>query len=127
MMPSVIVTGLIGVAGALGALARYLLGRFVAERAGSPFPFGTLLINVSGALGIGLLFSLASRQMISSVLQSVLATGFLGGYTTFSTMCWESVQLLRGGNRRTSLLYLVASFSLGGLCVLLGFALGWII
>jgi len=127
MMPSVIVTGLIGVAGALGALARYLLGRFVAERAGSPFPFGTLLINVSGALGIGLLFSLASRQMISSVLQSVLATGFLGGYTTFSTMCWESVQLLRGGNRRTSLLYLGASFSLGGLCVLLGFALGWII
>ena len=127
MMPGVIVTGLIGLAGALGALARYLLGRFVAERAGSPFPFGTLLINVSGALGIGLLFSLAARQIISSVLQSVLATGFLGGYTTFSTMSWESVQLLRGGNRRMSLLYLSASFSLGGLCVLLGFALGWII
>ena len=48
MMPGVIVTGLIGVAGALGALARYLLGRFVAERVGSPFPFGTLLINISG-------------------------------------------------------------------------------
>jgi fluoride exporter len=126
-MSGVIVTGLIGVAGALGALARYLLGRFVAERAGSPFPFGTLLINISGALGIGLLFALASRQMISSVLQSVLATGFLGGYTTFSTMCWESVQLLRGGNRRTSLLYLSVSFSLGMLFVLLGFALGWII
>jgi CrcB protein len=126
-MPGVIVTGLIGMAGALGALARYLFGRFIAERAGSPFPFGTLLINVSGALGIGLLFSLASRQILSSALQTILATGFLGGYTTFSTMCWESTQLLRGGNRRAGLLYLSASFSLGGLAVLLGFALGWII
>jgi CrcB protein len=126
-MSGMIVTGLIGVAGALGALARCLLGRFVAERASSPFPFGTLLINISGALGIGLLFSLAERHIISSVAQSVLATGFLGGYTTFSTMCWESVQLLRGGNYGTSLLYLTISFSLGLLLVLLGYALGWII
>lgn len=126
-MPGVIATGLIGGAGALGALARYLLGRFIAERAGCSFPVGTLLINITGALGIGLLFSLASRQIITSVLQSVLATGFLGGYTTFSTMCWESVQLLCGGNRRISLLYLSVSFSLGGLAVLLGFVLGWVI
>jgi CrcB protein len=127
MMPGVIMTGLIGGAGALGALARYLLGRFVAERTGSPFPFGTLLINISGALCIGFLFAMASRHLISAALQSVLATGFLGGYTTFSTMCWESVQLLRGGSRSASLLYLGGSFSLGLLAVVLGFALGWII
>jgi len=89
--------------------------------------YTTLLINVSSALGIGLLFSLATRQMISSAMQSVLATGFMGGYTTFSTMCWESVQLLRGGNRRTSLFYLSISFSFGLFLVLLGYAVGWVI
>ena len=127
MMQEVITTGLIGLAGAFGALARYLLGRFVAERTGSQFPFGTLLINITGALAIGFLFSIAARHIISSAMQSVLATGFLGGYTTFSTMCWESVQLLRGGSRNASLLYLGTSFSLGLLAVILGYALGWII
>ena len=125
-MQGVITTGLVGLAGALGALARYLLGRFVAERATSPFPFGTFLINISGALAIGFIFALTSRSLISAAWQAVIATGFLGGYTTFSTMCWESVQLLRGGSRNMSLLYLGGSFLVGFVAVTLGYALGWI-
>ena len=88
-------TGLVGLAGACGALARYLLGRFIVTRTSSALPWGTMLINVSGALLIGLIAGLTSRHALTPLVQTVLATGFLGGYTTFSTMSWEGVQLLR--------------------------------
>lgn len=126
-LPSVALTGLIGLAGAMGALVRYVLGRFVAERTGSPFPLGTLLINVSGAFLIGMAFVTASRHLMSSSVQAVLATGFLGGYTTFSTMSWEGVQLIRGGSPWTSVLYLGGTIALGLLAVVLGFAVGSVI
>jgi CrcB protein len=124
MLLSLLMMGLTGLAGACGALARYLLGRFIAERLGSSFPFGTLLINVSGAFAIGLLFALAGQRIISAALQSVLATGFLGGYTTFSTLNWEGLQLARGGSNRLSLLYLGGSLLLGLLAAAAGLALG---
>ena len=117
--------GVVGLAGALGAAARYIFGRFVAERAGSQFPLGTLLINITGAFGIGLLFALAGRRFITPASQVILATGFLGGYTTFSTMSWEGVQLARGGSTRSSLLYLGSNLVLGLLAAALGLVLGW--
>ncbi len=126
MLSSIISTTLIGLAGAMGALMRYVLGRFVAERTGSPFPFGTLLINVSGAFLMGLIFVAASHHLISSPMQAILATGFLGGYTTFSTMSWEGVQLMRG-SRWTSILYLGGTVALGLLAVVLGSSLGRVI
>ena len=116
--------GSVGVAGALGALTRYTLGRFIAERAGSQFPLGTLLINVSGAFVIGLLFALTEHRMIPPTLQVVLATGFLGGYTTFSTMSWEGVQLVLGGSTRLSLLYFGGNIVLGLLAVTVGLIVG---
>lgn len=119
--------GVIGLAGGLGALARYMLGRFIAERAGAEFPFGTLLINVTGAFVIGLLFASAARKLVSPAWQTVLATGFLGGYTTFSTMSWEGVQLVRGGSSHLSLLYFGSNLLLGLLAAILGLALaGWL-
>lgn len=117
--------GLVGMAGALGAVVRYVVGRFIAERAGAEFPLGTLVINLTGAFGIGLLFALAGRHLINAVLQVTLATGFLGGYTTFSTMSWEGVQLARGGSTVLAFLYLVGSMMLGLLAVSGGLALGW--
>src|SRR3989441_12988964 len=116
--------GSVGVAGALGALARYALGRFIAERAGSQFPLGTLLINVSGAFVIGLLFALAKHRMITPTLQVVLATGFVGGYTTFSTMSWEGVQLVLGGSTRLSLLYFGGEIVFRLVSLTLGLVLG---
>jgi CrcB protein len=118
-------TGLVGLAGAVGALARYLLGRFIAERAGSQFPLGTLLINITGALLIGFLFAFTGRKLIIPALQLVLATGFLGGYTTFSTMSWEGVQLARGGSTRNSLLYFGSNLVLGLSAAALGLLVGW--
>ena len=122
---SLVQAGIVGVAGAAGALVRYLLGRFIAERAGSQFPLGTLLINVTGAFVIGLLFAFAGRKLINSSVQIVFTTGFLGGYTTFSTMSWEGVQLARGGSTRDGLLYLGGNVILGLSAAVLGLALGW--
>jgi CrcB protein len=85
---------------------------------------GTLLINVSGAFLIGLLFALTGKHLISSPVQTVLATGFLGGYTTFSTMSWEGMQLARGRNLRHSVLYLGGHIALGLPAAVLGLALG---
>jgi fluoride exporter len=118
---------LVGLAGAAGALARYLLGRLVVERTKTTFPWGTLLINVSGAFLIGLLFGLTGQKVISIQTQTMLATGFLGGYTTFSTMSWESVQLIKGGTIRQSALYLTANFVPGLLAAALGIVLGGIL
>ncbi len=117
-------TGLVGLAGTCGALARYLLGRFVAERAGSQFPWGTFIINVSGAFVIGLLSAFVTHKILSIAAQTVLATGFLGGYTTFSTMSWESVQLARGGSTARSMFYLGGSALIGMAAALLGVMLG---
>jgi len=101
------------------------IGRLIAERSNTQIPLGTLLINITGAFLIGLLFALTSRKLITSSLQTTLATGFLGGYTTFSTMSWEGLQLARGGSTRLSVLYLGGSLLLGLLAATLGLALGW--
>ncbi|GAC1632568.1 MAG: fluoride efflux transporter CrcB [Ktedonobacteraceae bacterium] len=119
---------LVGLSGAVGAVARYLLGRFIAERASAQFPLGTLVINLTGAFLIGLLFALAGHKIISASQQVMLATGFLGGYTTFSTMSWEGVQLVRGGSMARSMLYLGGSVTLGLVCTTLGLLLGgWVL
>lgn len=115
---------LVGLAGALGAVFRYLLGRFVAERVSSQFPLGTLLINITGAFLIGLLSALAGHKVISTSQQVILATGFLGGYTTFSTMSWEGIQLVRGGSTTNGMLYLSGSVALGLVCATLGLVVG---
>jgi CrcB protein len=88
------------------------------------FPWGTLMINVSGAFLIGLLLGLTGHKVISTQAQTVLATGFLGGYTTFSTMSWEGIQLMKGGNPRQSAFYLAANVVPGLLAAALGIALG---
>jgi fluoride exporter len=115
---------LVGLAGAAGALTRYLLGRFVAERVSSQLPVGTFIINISGAFLIGLIAGLVGQKVISTAVQLVFATGFLGGYTTFSTMHWEGVQLIRGGSTARGLLYLGGSFLLGVPLAALGMVLG---
>ena len=123
----IVLVVLVGLGGALGALVRYLLGRFIAERTHAAFPAGTFLINVTGSFLIGLLFSLAGQKLVSQTTQLLLATGFLGGYTTFSTMCWEGKQLLQDGNLRFGMLYLGGTLASGLLAAVLGLLLGRIL
>lgn len=121
---SIGLAGAVGMAGATGAVARYLLGRFIGERISPSFPLGTLIINVSGAFLIGFILALTTKKFLSPLTQSILVTGFLGGYTTFSTMAWEAVQLSRGGSRRQSWLYLGGNVVPGLLAAALGLLLG---
>lgn len=82
----------ISLGGILGANARYVLGTWIATRYGTSFPYGTLVINVSGSFVIGLFLTLiAERFVLHPNWRLFFAVGFLGAYTTFSTFSFESV------------------------------------
>jgi fluoride exporter len=82
---------------ALGGVARYYLSSIVQHRFGADFPWGTLLINVSGSLLLGFIVRYASATMVSPELRLLLTVGFCGGYTTFSTYSFETATLLEDG------------------------------
>lgn len=112
---------LIALGAALGANARYLLSNWVAARWGTGFPYGTLLINVLGSLGIGIVLGLlAARPGSSPVWQPLLVTGFLGGFTTFSTFSIETYRLISSGQQIQAALYVISSVILGLLAVFAG-------
>jgi CrcB protein len=113
------------VGGGVGATCRYGLSRFVGERYGGEFPLGTFLINVTGCFALGLLSSLlAALHRDTALLTALLATGFLGGYTTFSTYALEGVVLYDDGRRRLAAYTLLGSVVLGLLAAGLGAAVG---
>lgn len=107
---------LVGIGGALGSLARYQLGRFLSQRSGTAFPLGTFLINITGAILLGLLTGLDAPGNV----YLLLGDGFLGAYTTFSTFMYEGFQLFGDNRKRNALTYIIASLVIG----LLGFVLG---
>lgn len=90
---------LVGFGGFLGSIARYLAGGAVHRLAeGSVFPYGTLFVNVTGCLAIGFLAALSeARGVLSPEARVFLLIGVLGGYTTFSSFGYETLQLVRGG------------------------------
>jgi CrcB protein len=116
---------LVGLGGFLGAIARYALGGWAAEKWGGGFPYGTLLINVSGSFVLGLFLAVtASRLPLDPRWRLLFAVGFLGAYTTFSTFTYETVQLLLANDWRPALAYVGISNVLGVGAALLGVGLG---
>ncbi|HSO95460.1 MAG TPA: fluoride efflux transporter CrcB [Acidimicrobiia bacterium] len=99
-------------AGALGAPARYLLEQAV-RRAGQVFPWGTLVVNLSGSFAIGLVTGAALAQGFSPDARAVIGVGFLGAYTTFSTYAYEIVRAAESGEVRVATLYALSSLILG--------------
>lgn len=99
----------VGVGGLLGANARYAVGRLTAERFGTSFPVGTLLVNLSGAFVIGVLVTMLTARVADPAWRLLLVTGFLGGYTTFSAYSLEVVTLLLAGRWGTAAGYALAS------------------
>lgn len=84
-------------AGGVGASLRYLVDGFVAERTEGAFPWGTLVINATGSLVLGLLTGLAMYHGFPKTSKVVLGTGFCGAYTTFSTFTYETIRLMEEG------------------------------
>jgi CrcB protein len=87
----------IAIAGALGAPVRYLLDGFLQDRSSGVFPWGTLVVNVTGSFLLGVLSGLALYHAFPSTPRLVLGTGFCGAYTTFSTFTYETVRLVEDG------------------------------
>ncbi len=87
----------VGLAGSVGAAARFVLDGTVRSRTTTRWPAGTLLINVSGSLLLGLLTGLVIFDHASPTLTLVAGTGFCGGFTTFSTASFETVRLIQQG------------------------------
>jgi len=114
----------VAVAGALGATTRYLVDHLVSARLQGLLPWGTFLINVSGSLLAGVIVSLAAGQAITPAWSQVLAGGFLGAYTTFSTAMYESVRLLEDGARREAAINLVLPLLSCVLAAVVGWHLG---
>jgi len=116
---------LISAGAILGANARYWLGDWAAQKWGAAFPFGTLIINLSGSLLLGLFMTLATeRLMLDPRWRLLFAVGFLGAYTTFSTYTYESFNLLFSGQWLPGLLNLLGSSVLGVIAVGIGVYLG---
>lgn len=112
----------------LGANARYWLGGWVAERLGTGFPYGTLLINLSGSFALGLFMTLiTTRFVVDPAWRLFVAVGFLGGYTTFSSYTYESVNLILAGQTLAGVFNLFGSSFLGGVACLAGIWLGRLI
>jgi fluoride exporter len=111
----------IAVGAALGANARYLVGVYVAQRFGVDFPWGTFFINVSGSVVIGFFMTLIlDRFPVDVAWRLFFVTGFLGGYTTFSSYSYEALTLLLRGEVTRALVYLLGSVVAGVLGAFVG-------
>ena len=109
---------------ALGGVARYYLSSAIQHRLGATFPWGTLVINVSGSLLLGVLMRYAlATPSVSAELRAFLTTGFCGGYTTFSTYSYETATLLEDGQYGRASTYALASVVLALVATFAGFVL----
>lgn len=115
----------IGVAGAAGALARYGLEGLVSQRTSTAFPWGTFVVNVTGAFVVGFLFVLLTERFtVAPWLRSSLLIGLLGGYTTFSTLTLETYRLFEDGSIGFAAANAFGSLAAGMLAVYLGVVVG---
>jgi CrcB protein len=116
---------LVGAGGFLGAVSRYLVDGWVVTLTGAGFPWGTLVVNLTGSFVLGLLFALSvERGVLSPALRGPVLIGFIGAYTTFSTLTLETWRLVETGSYIAAVGNIGGSVLLGLLAVVAGLALG---
>lgn len=114
----------IAVGGSLGALSRYAIKNLDFSKVFSQFPINTLIINIAGSLIISFILTLASqKKKFSENLKLMLTTGFLGAFTTFSTLCKDSIGLIKKGSYSEAFMYIGLSLVLGMLAAYIGYKL----
>lgn len=106
----------IGFGGALGSVSRFALGKMIAERTSTTFPIGTVIINVVGAILLGII----SNMNIDNSVSIMFTEGFLGGYTTFSTFMYEGFNLFQENEKLNAFIYIGGTLILG----IFGYVLG---
>ncbi len=112
----------VAIGGAVGSVARFVAGFYFANAFGTSFPWATLFVNVSGSLWLGFIASLAlsKPETIDPVVRLLLTTGFAGGFTTFSTLTYESLMLYENGNLNLAAANLGSNLVVGLLAVYAG-------
>ena len=112
---------LIGIGSCIGGISRYLTQQYVQKYYPSSIPLGTLSVNIIGCFLIGIIYALADRgNILSPAMRLFLATGFCGGYTTFSSFAYENISLMREGDFFYTGLYIMLSMVIGFAAVYLG-------
>ena len=117
----------VALGGAAGAAARYSVVQWAGGRWGWTFPWGTLAVNITGSLAIGLVMTLLLARYADAAYRYLLVSGFLGGYTTFSAFSFEMLALVEERRWDAAALYVGGSVILGLLATALGLGLGRLI
>jgi fluoride exporter len=119
---------LISIGAVLGANLRYFVSGWIAERFGTHFPYGTLVINLTGSLILGFFLTIITEKfLLDPQWRIFFVIGVLGSYTTFSTYTFESVALFMAGNWLSGMFNLIGSSLLGGLATIIGVILGRVV
>jgi CrcB protein len=114
----------VAIGAAVGGVCRFYLGGFIQQKTGVGFPYGTLLINVTGSFILGFLLRYAlTTQTWSTEFRALLTTGFCGGYTTFSTFSYETATLIEESEYQRAVLYAMGSMFAALVFVFVGFVL----
>lgn len=117
----------VGLGAFLGANARYWLGAWAATRYGTTFPYGTLLVNVTGSFVLGFAIAYLALRTYSPNWRLFVAVGLCGGYTTFSSYAYETLRLLEDGDLLLAFLYCVGSPVLAVVSAFAGMVIGRIV
>jgi CrcB protein len=115
--------GWVALAGALGALTRYGVHAAVQSRMASKLPYGTVVVNITGSFALGLLVGLATYQGLGADVRTVVGTGFIGAYTTFSSFSYDTFGLVEDGLSAAALVSALGSVVAGLAAATAGFAL----
>jgi CrcB protein len=108
--PTLPIALLVGISGGLGAVLRALVIHHVARRRSDPLPAGTMIVNASGSLVLGVLTGFSLYHGLAPHVLAIVGVGLCGGYTTWSTASWETIHLLHTGHRTEAVVYTLGSF-----------------
>lgn len=109
-----------------GGVLRFLLGNLIYYYTGRLFPYGTLVINLTGSFIIGVMYIIITQKFnnLSPALSALILVGLLGGYTTFSSFSLETLKLFQEGKLTNAFINIIVSVTAGLICTYLGIKLG---